>query len=326
MHNTDYYGDTNKWFVGIVTDVIDDSFVRVRVFGIHNMHDRNRLPDTDLPPALVVYPTTGGQAGSGSISHNITVDSWVVGFFADGDDAQYPVVTGVINGSKYSMSSYKTGGGEFVGDGYTPDGQVPGGVDPGGTTNIPGDSNAAKVYNYIYAKLQAEGSSNDIHMHTSAAMGVIKLESGFNPAALNPDGVAYGLCQWRSRKQLMFRMYGKTKRLDQQLDFMWYELNGLENKAKVRWLQGTNLPDAVAGFCYFERGEEMENGRLRRDHPNYKKRLNFAYEIYNSAKYTGAGSATTAEQDAASAAAEAEFNRKKPGQVPDGKGGWTYPE
>lgn len=286
MQNPDFYGSSFNWFIGIVTDVIDDSFVRVRAFGVHNMHDRTKLPDTDLPPAIVLLPTTGGQAGSGAFGHNLTVDSWVWGFFADGSDAQHPVVVAVINGSQYSMSTYSSQGGEFVEDvSYDPNSPIPD-VDTGATTNIPGGSNTAKSYNYIYQKLVAEGSSNDPHLHASAAVGVLLLEtSGINPAVTNSIG-AYGICQWLgSRRTQLFRQYGKTKRLDQQLDFMWWELNNTEKKAKSRWLQATSMPDAVAGFAQFERAEEWQNGRIVRSHPNYKKRLQFAYGVYNSATY-----------------------------------------
>ena len=48
-----------------------------------------------------------------------------------------------------------------------------------------------------------------------------------------------------------------------------------------------SLPDAVAGFCMFERAEEVINGKVNRSHSNYKKRLQFAYQVYNSMQQTG---------------------------------------
>lgn len=289
-----YYGDTNKWFVGFVTEVIDEAYVRVRIFGIHNIEDRTRLPDQDLPPALVSYPTTGGQSGSGAPTHNLTVDSWVHGFFADGDDCQFPVVTGVINGSHYSMSTYKSDGGAFVGQpvGTTANVNTTNGeVDTTATTNIPGGSNVEKVYNYAFDRLTREGDKEP-HLHTSALVGTLQLESSpsINPDITNPSSGAYGICQWLSsnRKADMRRITGSSRpSLAQQLDFMWWELNNTEKGAKRQWLASTNLPDAVAGFCWYERAEETLGGRLNRNHKNYKIRLQYAYKIFNSMKFTG---------------------------------------
>jgi hypothetical protein len=106
MISDDFYGDRFRWFVGVVKDVGDDrSRVRVRIFGIHHTEDTTKVSDGDLPWALVLYPTTGGQAGGGNASHNLTPGSWVVGFFCDGIDSQQPIVFGVINGGAESINS-----------------------------------------------------------------------------------------------------------------------------------------------------------------------------------------------------------------------------
>ena len=102
----DFYGDRFRWFVGVVKDIGDDrSRVRVRIFGIHHTEDVTKVSDGDLPWALVLYPTTGGQASSGNASHNLTSGSWVVGFFMDGIDSQQPIVIGSINGGAESTNS-----------------------------------------------------------------------------------------------------------------------------------------------------------------------------------------------------------------------------
>ena len=106
MISDDFYGDKFRWFVGVVKDVGDDrSRVRVRIFGIHHTEDVEKVSDGDLPWALVLYPTTGGQTGGGNASHNITPGTWVVGFFFDNIDSQQPIVIGVINGGKESVNS-----------------------------------------------------------------------------------------------------------------------------------------------------------------------------------------------------------------------------
>lgn len=301
MHE-DNYASSMQLFVGVVEQVIDEAYVRVRVFGVHPL-DRAAVPTETLPTALVVYPVCGGQVTGGSISHNLQTDSWVIGQWLDYPMCQQLIVTGVIQGTDYSMSVYGSQGGEFVRQGSdlgdeTDTGSGDGGVDSTVTTNIPGGSNIQKTYNYVVTKLEAEGSSSDPHLHASALCGVLMLETtGINPAVVGGfKGRAWGICQWLGdRRAQLFRKYGRTKRLDQQLDFMWWELNNTERRAKGLWLRATNLPDAVAGFCMFERAEEVRNGRVSRAHSNYKKRLAFAYQVYNSIRQTGvATSGTTA--------------------------------
>lgn len=299
MDQNDYYGRNNAWFVGIVEQLVDQTYVKARIFGIHPI-DKTLVTTDMLPNALITYPVTGGQVGSGSISHNLEVDSWVIGFWADYPFCQQPIITAVIEGTDYSMSSYPSQGGEFVGQG-TGDDQTgpnpePGGPDPenpGITTNIPGNSNVQKAYNYVSAKLAAEGYSGDIHLATSGCLGCLQVESpGIRPEVTGGyRGRAWGICQWLNpRRAQLFRRYGQTKRLDQQLDFMWWELNNTERRAKQMWLRATNLPDSVAGFAAFERADEYDasTGIVRRGHKIYKRRLQEAYKIYNSIKQTGA--------------------------------------
>lgn len=286
-----YFNKSHAPFFGVVEEIIDEAYVRVRCYGIHPI-DKDKVPTEMLPPALVLYPTTGGQTGGGSISHNIEVDSWVHGFFVDYPYCMQPVITHVVQGAAYSMSSYSSEGGQFVGQGGGADleGGVPSGINTTGSMNIPGGSNVEKSYNYVYSKLSTEGSSSDPHLHTSACLGVLLLETtNINPQVVGGyKGRAWGICQWLGdRRTQLFARYGRTKELSHQLDFMWWELGNTEKRAKSLWLKATNLPDAVAGFCAFERAEEWQNGRVNRAHGNFRKRLNFAYQVYNSNKYTG---------------------------------------
>lgn len=288
-----YFSENFHPLVGVVEQVIDEAYVRVRCFGIHPL-DKTKVRTDQLPPALVLYPTTGGQVGGGSLTHNLEVDSWVFGYFVDYPLCMQPIITHAIQGTSYSMSTYSSQGGEFVGQGdgasVSTDGGYAPPVDTGATINIPGGSTIEQSYNYIYGKLVAEGSSSDPHLHTSAAIGVLLLETtNINPKTVGGyKGRAWGICQWLgSRREQLFKRYGQTKRLDHQLDFMWWELNNTERRAKSAWLRSSNLPDAVAGFCAFERAEEWQNGRVNRSHGNFKKRLQYAYRTYNSMKYSG---------------------------------------
>lgn len=309
MKQDNYWMEMQPFF-GVVEEVIDESYVRVRIFGIHPL-DKEKVKTEDLPPALVLMPTTGGHATSGNLGHNVEVDSWVFGHITDMPYCMQPIVTHTIKGTSYSMSKYRSEGGQFVGQGTTGSsdgistgastgsnagggstgtgGTSDGGTSPSTPVNIPGNNNLQKTYNYLYAKLQAENSS-DPHLHASGICGVLLLEtSGINPTVVGGyKGRAWGICQWLGpRRAALFKRYGQTKSLTEQLDFMWYELNTLHRRAKGLILRSTNLPDAVAGMCVFEGAEEMKGGKLNRAHSNFKKRLAFAYKVYKENKYTG---------------------------------------
>ena len=70
-------------------------------------HPQNttELADEDLPWATVLLPTNHGS-GKGGIKKKIRVTQGdiVVGFFLDGDDAQQPVIFGVIGNSRYVVN------------------------------------------------------------------------------------------------------------------------------------------------------------------------------------------------------------------------------
>lgn len=88
------------WFVGTVEDSSDPlqiGRVRVRCYGFHG--DKVSLPTELLPWAMVSQPTTSsGFRGGGYSPTALRPGSVVIGFFADGTTAQYPIVTGVIGG------------------------------------------------------------------------------------------------------------------------------------------------------------------------------------------------------------------------------------
>jgi hypothetical protein len=88
-------------FQGVVEDRNDPlkvGRVKVRCFGFHTA-DKNELPTADLPWAHPITPITSasmseiGQAPVGPVE-----GTWVIGFFRDGDDAQFPIFFGTVPG------------------------------------------------------------------------------------------------------------------------------------------------------------------------------------------------------------------------------------
>lgn len=100
--NPNFIGrDGFKWFVGIVSNQQPDNNttghsyrVKVRILGYH---PGNEIADEDLPWAHVLVPLNMGSGAGGSYAGNTTRGSELVfGFFADGDDAQQPIVVGAF--------------------------------------------------------------------------------------------------------------------------------------------------------------------------------------------------------------------------------------
>lgn len=79
--------------------------VKVRVLGYHTS-DLTKLPDEDLPWALVMLPTTAG-AGSGgnAVTPRFSGGEFVFGFFLDGDNGQQPVIIGMLGNSTQTLLS-----------------------------------------------------------------------------------------------------------------------------------------------------------------------------------------------------------------------------
>ena len=103
--------------------------VRVRIMGYHPQNT-SELADEDLPWATVILPTNNGS-GKAGFKKPIRVNQGdiCIGFFLDGDDAQQPVIFGVIGNSKYVVNN-KTESPFTPFSGYTPE------TEPGNKTIV----------------------------------------------------------------------------------------------------------------------------------------------------------------------------------------------
>ena len=82
----EFYGDTLRWFIGVVESNADPLHVgrcRVRIYGVHN-DDVDAVPESALPWASCVVPTTeDGVSGLGR-SPGLKPGAMVFGFFTAG--------------------------------------------------------------------------------------------------------------------------------------------------------------------------------------------------------------------------------------------------
>ena len=145
--------------------------VRVRIMGYHPQNTQE-LKDEDLPWATVILPTNNGS-GKAGFKKPIRVNQGdiVVGFFMDGDDAQLPVIFGVIGNSRYAVT--KEPPSPFVPfSGYTPE------TEPGNKTivkNETGDDSQdteSPVVNLDKDKVeQLKQTTGKDYRSTSSAVG-----------------------------------------------------------------------------------------------------------------------------------------------------------
>ena len=80
---------------------------KVRIMGYHTA-DNEALTDTDLPWASVMMPVTAGSGSrAASQSPNLSQGDFVYGFFLDGEDAQQPIIIGIIGHNQYTAINNK---------------------------------------------------------------------------------------------------------------------------------------------------------------------------------------------------------------------------
>lgn len=104
--------------------------------------------------------------------------------------------------------------------------------------------------------------------------GNLMQESRGNIKAVSSDGNnSYGLAQWTGeRKQRLFNMYGPNPTINQQLDFLWWELNNTHKNALLSLKKATTVSDATRVFM-----NKFE--RPHKDYANFNRRLRFANSI-----------------------------------------------
>lgn len=102
------------WWMGVVEDRNDPAYlgrVKVRIFGWHPQNP-SEMSTNDLPWAQVMTPTTSAtKDGIGHSPNGLQKGSWVVGFFMDNTDGQYPLVMGTLPGIHKTEQVRRTGKG-----------------------------------------------------------------------------------------------------------------------------------------------------------------------------------------------------------------------
>lgn len=285
MLKTDYYGNYYKWFVGIVKDILGGNAVRVRIFGIHNIEDDKKISDKDLPIAYVMYPVDYSNL------HIMKEGDWVYGFFLDGDDCQQPVVTGIFTGGGLTGNARNDSNQFDCGTSFD--------------TNLTGDGNAERIYNFLYRKFDEAGAL-DPHIATVGMLGNLKHESGLNTTIKSqfPGENSFGIAQWNSAagrfgalQNYAARNGGSKenwKSLFVQLNFLWHELQTSEKTAFKELMKSTNVTQATKAALHFFKPAGYNRSNVT-DSLGYEDRLKNAatyYKIFKNSYQPGPASET----------------------------------
>ena len=251
-----FYGDTLRWFIGVVESNNDPLHVgrcRVRIYGVHN-DNVDAVPESALPWASCLVPTTeDGVSGLGR-SPGLKPGAMVFGFFMDGALSQQPVIMGSIprieiNDDIIDDTSALSASG--IPEEDTNLDIPPRGI-TGTSTTIIGNNNNERAFNFLvgngYSKIQA-----------AAICGNFIVESGMDPTIESqvPGEASFGIAQWNPAAGRLQRLqaYADDRNLDYktlktQLQFFHYEFTSEGNYYGYNKFKAmTNIVEATTHIC-----------------------------------------------------------------------------
>jgi hypothetical protein len=270
----------------------------------------NTLSNGDLPWAPVALPTTSaGQGGLGEGKHGLKPESWVIGYFLDGEACQQPIITGVIAGGPGAGSGRVGGsgsdgsGGGSGGSGGGPTGGIDGNPGKIDTSNAGGD-NTKKAFDILvkngYSPQNAAGIVGNLYSE-GRKPGTTDINPNQNQIG---GGGGYGIAQWTSpdRKEGLKRHSPNNwNTMEGQMSYLIYELRTKEKTAE-RLLQNSrdSVDRSALAFLAFERpkgyiasyarangGQGVPPGSAKA-----KERIDAARKMY--AKYGNGGGGSSA--------------------------------
>ena len=167
-----------------------------------------------------------------------------------------------------------------------------GGGGGSGSTNLEGNDNAEKIWNFFKSK----GWTDE---QVAGVMGSLWGESNhFQPNDLESNGIGYGIAQWSFDRRTKLENYAKEKGkpvsdLGVQLDYLWTELEGQEHAAKDAVSSAKSVKEAtIAWTNVFERPAEYLRPR----------RIQEGEQVGNDilAKYKGKGGKSSGSSSSSS--------------------------
>lgn len=122
-----------------------------------------------------------------------------------------------------------------------------------------------KAARYFLDKKDKNGKNIFTPEQVAGIVGNLIQESNMNPSIVNKSSGAYGLAQWLGpRKKKLFQRYGTNPTFEQQLDFIWDELNTSELNAFKHLLNTKTSDDAADSIMnMFERPSQKERNESK---------------------------------------------------------------
>lgn len=252
---SEYYGDSTRWFIATVVDASPpygfEGRIQIRIHGLHTASTR-LIPQTDLPWAQCILPTTeGGVSGIGRMPQ-IQSNALVFGMFMDGVNSQTPIVFGSLPHVELPTQTQLDQPLEDVGEDNKPEGlweTVVDAVKPK-DANIQNE-NFGNINNLV--KLSREKTAVKFFLNLGYTVKQsIAIASGLSYSSGMRTGVnvqARGLANFPNGRYLDLQNFSnKYQEFLTQLTFIAYELNGSQTGANIRLLQTDKL-EGKDGAC-----------------------------------------------------------------------------
>lgn len=251
MIPTEYYGDNTRWFIATVVSAAApvgyEGRVKIRIHGIHSESNLD-IPEKDLPWAQCVLPTTeGGVSGIGRIPR-LLPSALVFGFFVDGINSQTPIIMGSLPHIELPSDIQLGQPEEDVGE-ERPEGffnKVSAFLNSFVTEDIRNDDTGGLVGTILRnrQKVCIQFFLN-LGYTINQAIGITAGLSTSSRMMTGRDGIA----SWGDERYKNLKTFSNDYLLfTTQLQFVAYELRGLENAANIRLLNTENL-EGRDGSC-----------------------------------------------------------------------------
>lgn len=181
------------WWTGVVEDIADPletGRVKVRIFGYHNPN-RTELEVKELPFATPIMPVSNAGVNGIMENHSLVCGSMVVGYFADGEDGQIPMILGSIAGQYPSGHKFLDTGFEDPNKNWPRDKDKPDGYAGKGEPDV---SRLARRDAESHYNLKNRRSNRETGVLIAKAPDLS--EDGFGAAGNNRPGTEYENKTW----------------------------------------------------------------------------------------------------------------------------------
>ena len=264
---SEFYGDNTRWFIATVIDASPpygfEGRVKIRVHGLHTESTR-LIPQSDLPWAQCVIPTTeGGASGIGRMPQ-LQPSALVFGMFMDGVNSQTPIVLGSLPHVEFPSSLQEGQPFEDIGTDNKPETVFESMANSSSPkqTDIQNEE-AGDINNEV--KLSRENAAVSFFLNLGytqkQAIGITAGLSEVSGMRTGENPQSRGLGDFNTRRYNdLLQFSNNYSKFLTQLSFVAYELNGTQSATNIRLLQSDKLDNngicQIVGKYYLEKPDD----------------------------------------------------------------------